>query len=241
MEIIEEEDSSGSNLSTLLAPCCQSKVTSFLPVSGISAISGKFIAAIIRKRRRSSMTKSFVSLSSVCCHRRRRYVTHTHTSCWVWQFAFFFLPFRLATHHFNDMHELAASYWFILSGDVRACVSGVLWKKKKTLSQSERLLFSFILFLHTTTGKRMAVIQIEPFQQFAISERCSRGSCRFLRGNCTQVRPSSQSINLLLLLLRLRLPIKNKFYFTPSFTAAGNWWKWDFSNSELDLFSCLHS
>lgn len=150
MEIIEEEDSSGSNLSTLLAPCCQSKVTSFLPVSGISAISGKFIAAIIRKRRRSSMTKSFVSLSSVCCHRRRRYVTHTHTSCWVWQFAFFFLPFRLATHHFNDMHELAASYWFILSGDVRACVSGVLWKKKRKKLSVSLKGFYLVLFCFYT-------------------------------------------------------------------------------------------
>lgn len=37
------------------------------------------------------------------------------------------------------------------------------------------------------SGKRMAVIQIEQFQQYAISEHCPRGACRFLRGNCTQV------------------------------------------------------
>lgn len=42
-----------------------------------------------------------------------------------------------------------------------------------------------------STGKRVAVVQIEPFKQPVVYERCHERKCRILRGNCVQVRIKS--------------------------------------------------
>jgi len=47
-----------------------------------------------------------------------------------------------------------------------------------------------------STGKRVAVVQIEPFKQPVVYERCYERKCRILRGNCVQVNNIDLSLKI---------------------------------------------